>query len=132
MRDISMRRFSTKPIYQAILGHSSARQALFVIVCCTVLMFSLLPGLVSQAATLTVNTSGDGAGSCPTTCTLRAAVIAAASGDTIKFKNGLASPIVLTGGEIGINKALTITGPGATTLTISGNGASRGFNVNAG
>src|SRR5260370_18399319 len=95
MRDTNMRRFSTKPLYQALIGHSSARQALFVIVFCIVLVVSLLPGLVTQAATLTVNTSGDAAGACPTTCTLRAAVSAAPSGDTIKFKNGLASPIVL-------------------------------------
>ncbi|MBX7207361.1 MAG: hypothetical protein K1X78_03525 [Verrucomicrobiaceae bacterium] len=76
------------------------------------------------AATLTVtNTLDSGAGS------LRGQIAAAASGDTITFDPALtfAAPaaITLTGGEISTNKNLTIVGPGADRLTISGNSASR-------
>ena len=39
---------------------------------------------------------------------------------------------MLTGGEIGIAKSLTITGPGADRITVSGNNASRIFNLTSG
>jgi predicted outer membrane repeat protein/parallel beta-helix repeat protein len=92
----------------------------------TLLVCLMLAG-VAQAATLTVTTNADtGAGS------LRAQVAAAAGGDTIVFQAGLTSPILLTTGEITINKALTITGPGAATLSIDGNNSSRIFNVTDG
>jgi len=41
------------------------------------------------------------------------------------------SPITLTSGQIVIDKGLTIQGPGANLLTISGNNSSRVFNVTA-
>jgi hypothetical protein len=40
--------------------------------------------------------------------------------------------ITLTGGELRIGQSLSIVGPGATELTISGNGASRVMYINAG
>jgi hypothetical protein len=79
-------------------------------------------------STLTVTTAADsGPGS------LRAEIAAAKSGDTIVFAPSLdGQTITLTSGELLINKNLTITGPGAGNLTISGNNASRVFEVAAG
>ncbi|MBI1918423.1 MAG: FG-GAP repeat protein [Planctomycetes bacterium] len=62
--------------------------------------------------------------------TLRAVVNAAAAGDVITFDpllNG--QTITLTQGEINIAEDLTVQGPGASLLSISGNNASRIFNV---
>jgi hypothetical protein len=84
----------------------------------------ILGASTPQAATLTViNNNDSGVGS------LRAEVAAAASGDTINFAPGVTGTITLTSGEIDINTSLTITGPGAGTLTVSGNNTSIVFNV---
>jgi hypothetical protein len=64
--------------------------------------------------------------------TLRQAVAdanAAAGADTIVFQAGLSGTITLTSGEIPINDDLTINGPGSGVLSVSGNNASRIFNV---
>src|SRR5262249_41242462 len=54
-------------------------------------------------------------------------------GTTIRFASGLAGQtLTLTGGELAINKDLAIIGPGANQLTVSGNNASRVFDVQAG
>src|SRR4051794_24653372 len=68
-------------------------------------------------STLTVlNTLDGGAGS------LRAQVAAAHSGDTVVFAPSLAGQtITLTKGELLISRNLTIAGPGAGQLTVSGN-----------
>jgi uncharacterized protein (TIGR03118 family) len=61
---------------------------------------------------------------------LRADIAAAHSGDTIKFDPHLAGQtITLTSGELAINKSLNIEGLGEDRLTISGNHASRVFNI---
>jgi len=63
------------------------------------------------------------------------AIIDAAPGDTINFDTGIfatTQTITLTSGELVIDKDLTITGPGASLLTISGNDASRVFFINPG
>jgi hypothetical protein len=85
------------------------------------------------ASTITVNDNSDpsGTGACPATCSLRQAITAANGGDTIVFAPGLSSPINLAQGELLIGKALTIQGPGATKLTISGQNNSRVFNLTA-
>src|SRR5262249_28739916 len=70
------------------------------------------------------NTNDSGAGS------LRAAVAAAAPGDTINFS--VVGKIVLTSGPILINKPLTIAGPDPKLLTISGNSTSRIFAISDG
>lgn len=56
---------------------------------------------------------------------------AASDADTISFAPGLAGAIALdpTKGELDITASLTIDGPGAGSLTISGNDASRVFNI---
>jgi uncharacterized protein (TIGR03118 family) len=62
--------------------------------------------------------------------TLRAVIAAAQSGDTVTFDSSLAGQtIALTGGELVISKSLDIDGPGADQLTISGNHASRVFDI---
>ena len=82
---------------------------------------------LTQAATIVVTSPNDnGTGS------LRAAVSVASSGDTITFDSSLTGQtIALTTGEIAINKALIINGPGAANLAISGNHSSRIFNISA-
>ncbi|CAG0934821.1 putative outer membrane protein PmpB [Thermoflexales bacterium] len=78
-------------------------------------------------ATLTVtNTNDSGPGS------LRQAVADAYSGDTINFNLIYPAAITLTSGEILISRDITVVGPGATRLTISGNGTSRIFNIGSG
>jgi hypothetical protein len=87
-------------------------------------------------STLTVtNTLDSGAGS------LRADIAPAHKGDTIVFNIPKSDPgynagtgvwtITLTSGELDITKNLTITGPGAANLTISGNHASRVFELSS-
>ena len=62
---------------------------------------------------IAVTSNGDsGAG------TLRQAIADVCPGGTITFAAGLTSPITLTTGNLVIAKNLTITGPGASTLTI--------------
>jgi hypothetical protein len=64
---------------------------------------------------------------------LRAEIAAAQSGDTIVFDPSLkGQTIVLNGSELLINKNLNIQGLGAGNLAISGNNASRVFEVEAG
>ena len=59
------------------------------------------------------NNLDDGAGS------LRQAIVDACDGSTITFNMAtVTSPISLTTAELNINKNLTITGPGSTSLTI--------------
>ncbi|HEX3748394.1 MAG TPA: choice-of-anchor Q domain-containing protein [Bryobacteraceae bacterium] len=77
-----------------------------------------------HAGTIPVtNTNDSGSG------TLRAAVNAAQTGDTIVFSLPTGSTITLTSGELGITVGLTIQGPGAGALTINGNQSSRIFNI---
>jgi hypothetical protein len=74
----------------------------------------------AHAATITVTTTADsGAGS------LRAAIAAAAGGDTIQFAAALnGQTITLTSAQLLIDKNLTITGPGPGQLTVKRSEAS--------
>lgn len=107
----------------------------------TVFLFSAvslaLASVTAQSAVLNVtNTQDAGADS------LRAAVAIAAPGDTIHFSiptsdsgyNASANmfTITLASGEIVIAKDLTIAGPFPANVAISGNHASRIFNITAG
>jgi hypothetical protein len=61
---------------------------------------------------------------------LRAEIAAAHDGDTIVFDSSLSGQtITLASGELLITHSLTITGPGAGNLTVSGHQASRVFEV---
>src|SRR6266511_885838 len=76
--------------------------------------------LLAHAATITVtNTNDSGAGS------LRQALIDASDGDTITF--AVSGTIVLTSGELLVDKSITIPGPGAGRLAVDGNATSRVF-----
>ncbi len=78
-----------------------------------------------MAKTITVtNANDDGTGS------LRQAIATAQPGDTILFTPSLANQtITLTSGQLDIDKDLIIDGGNAAGLTISGNNASRIFDV---
>jgi hypothetical protein len=80
----------------------------------------------TQPSTFTVtNLLDSGAGS------LRAAIAEASSGDTIKFANGLHGTITLKSGELLVNDSITIDGPSARELAISGDDSSRVFEIAA-
>src|SRR5262249_47115684 len=66
------------------------------------------------------NTNDSGPGS------LRDALAVANDGDTIDA-TGISGTILLTSGELQITHAVTINGPGAESLIVSGNGTSRVF-----
>lgn len=83
-------------------------------------------------ATLTVTKISDTAdGVCDADCSLREAIIAANSDDVIVFSPLFNTPqtVTLTGGQISIDKNLTIAGAGANLLTVSGNNAGRIFYI---
>lgn len=99
----------------------------------------------AQAAPFQVTLTTDAApDACDANCTLRDAITAANTspgGDTITFASGLSGTIRLTQGALPISATsdgLTITGPGASVLTVSGDannsgtpnaGDSRIFNI---
>jgi predicted outer membrane repeat protein len=63
---------------------------------------------------------------------LRDTINAAASGDTVMFNLPLPATITLTTGAITIAQNLTIAGPGANLLTVSGNNSAQVFKVGVG
>jgi len=63
----------------------------------------------------------------PSDCSLREAINYAPYGETITFVPGLTGTIGLTLGELVINRRVTVQGPGASVVTLSGNNASRVF-----
>jgi hypothetical protein len=71
------------------------------------------------------NLNDAGAGS------LRQAILDTPAGGTVDFQPGLSGTITLTSGELLIAKNLTIGGPGADVITVSGNQASRVFDIAA-
>jgi hypothetical protein len=78
----------------------------------------------AMAGTITVSTTNDSGGG-----SLRDAISTASAGDTIDFS--VTGTILLTSGELLINKNLTILGPGASNLIVSGNNASGVFRISA-
>lgn len=87
------------------------------------LLFSTLPAFGTTRTVTNTNDSGDGS--------LRAAISAAASGDTIEFSSSITYPatITLTSGQLNIDKSLTIVGPGASELTIDGDNTYEIFHI---
>ena len=79
----------------------------------------------SAATVVVANTDDAGAGS------LRDAIASATAGDTLDLSS-LFGSIVLSTGELVITKDLTIMGPGAGSLTIDGNSASRVLSIDSG
>jgi CSLREA domain-containing protein len=96
----------------------------------------------AQAASYVVNTTADDApgGTCspsPGTCTLRDALTAAnadTSADTITFASSVTGAITLSNGALPVDGSggVTIQGPGASILTISGGHASQIFDDTSG
>lgn len=102
-----------------------ALRRLFIVTLVIGLALGTGPTLAAHAATITVTTTADsGPGS------LRQAIQDAASGDTINFS--VTGAITLTSGELFITKNLNIHGPGATSLAISGDDASRVVRIGSG
>jgi predicted outer membrane repeat protein len=90
----------------------------------TALFLFVAPKDIYAADITVTNTNDSGAGS------LRQAIIDAFAGNEIDFS--VAGTITLTTGNMAIAKNLTITGPGADRLTISGNNSSRIFTIATG
>lgn len=108
--------------HQTTWRHHGARRS-----CARALLSLLLLPAAAGAANFTVTTLADsGAGS------LRDAVDQAnrtVGADVVSFNAGLSGSIVLNSGAIDIFDALSINGPGAAQLSISGNHASRLFRI---
>jgi hypothetical protein len=87
-------------------------------------------------AIITVIGSLDGAGVFDSTnstdTTLRGAINASASGDTIEFAAGLAPIVLTTGTELLIQKNLSILNLNASPVTIDGNGTTRVLEIGGG
>lgn len=104
-------------------------------ICLIVLMLGLdfSPQSVHAATTWVVTTLGDNSGYNCTAgdCTLRGAINAASSGDTITFAPSVIGTIHLIPGYGGltINKNLTINGPGAFNLVVNGTGGGTDKNI---
>jgi hypothetical protein len=98
----------------------------FALVACALAQLWAAAGTGAAGTRTVANLNDTGAGS------LRQQLAAAAAGDTLVFSNGLAGTLTLATGELAVNKNLTILGPGAKVVTISGNHASRVFNVSGG
>ncbi len=87
----------------------------------------LLESRIAPAALVVTSVADAGTG------TLRDTITGSHAGDVISFAPALMGKVItLTSGEILINHSLTINGPGAGALVISGNNASRIFHIDDG
>ena len=89
----------------------------------------VLEGRTLPSVLTVLNNADSGPGS------LRQAILTAnadPSPDTITFADGLQGTITLTSGELLLSNSVTITGPGANVLAVSGNNASRVFDMTPG
>lgn len=99
-------------------------------------MSGVRPGQADTAGSLVVNKTADtDDGSCDGDCSLREAMTVAngtAGADTISFALPISSTIILSGTQLPvITDTVTIDGGTAVSLTISGNQASRVFEIGA-
>ena len=112
------------PIAGANMVRKDFRGALFS-------LLGLFAGTDAGANTLVVTDLGDATGDlvCDAQCTLREAIAAASSGDTITWSSTLPFPattlLVAGSGGLLIDKNLTLLGPGAHQLTLDAQNASR-------
>ena len=84
-----------------------------------------LIALSSQAATISVINTNDSGGGSP-----RQTLADSVDRDMINFDSSLnGQTITLTSGELLVNKNVTISGPGANTLAVDANHASRVFYI---
>jgi hypothetical protein len=98
----------------------SFRNALFGAAC----FVSFAIGSIAFGSIITVTSTADnGAG------TLRAALALAGNNNTINFALSFPALVTLTTGELLVTNNVTISGPGAANLTISGGNAGRVFHV---
>ena len=96
------------------------------------LLLAIVPGIVllgSRAAHATTYTVTDITDSATDTGSIRYAVNSAAKGDAITFAPALSGTIYLANGTLTIANSLTISGPGANQLTISGANAATVFTI---
>lgn len=101
-----------------------------VLVLSVALIAPLMPQQVAYAAeTETVTILEDTVDSTDGETSLREAIANVDDGGTITFQEGLTGTITLTGGELTITRNLTIIGPGADVLTVSGDDSVRVFNI---
>jgi hypothetical protein len=115
------------PTIKARLVRGAFYLILFLAVC--LIPFALAQQTTTKrnrpANTITVtNTNDTGPGS------LRQALADVNDGDTINF--AVTGTIGLTSGELLVDKAITISGPGAENLAVNGNAKSRVFHVTGG
>ncbi len=112
-----------------------------------VLVIAVLPLAAASAATITVNTTADNTTAGDGQCTLRQAIAnvnasadtsggdcaaGTGAGDAITFTLQLPATIRLALGELAVGQNVTITGPTAGALRISGRHATRVFEITAG
>jgi hypothetical protein len=83
----------------------------------------VLEGRTLPSTVTNLNDASDGS--------LRQAILDTPAGGTVDFQPGLSGVIILTSGELLINKDLTVAGPGANVIGVSGNHASRVFEIAA-
>ncbi len=89
----------------------------------TGLYYDIFIGKLDHCASLVTNTFDNGSGS------LRDVISCVSEGATITFSLPLLSQINLTSGEIVIDKNITLSGPGISNLTLSGDNTSRIFHL---
>lgn len=97
---------------------------------CTLAVLVSASSPFAHSATLTVTTLTDTTDSTDAVLSLREAISQSLSGDSIVFDNALhGGTLVLTDGQLTIDKALSILGPGPDLMTIDGNNLDRVFHV---
>jgi hypothetical protein len=110
------------------MGQVSLRKEMLVGLLSAAIIVLGLPSLVQAATFVVSNTNDAGPGS------LRGAISRANNNsgkDTITFASGVSGRIVLTSGQLLITDDVAINGPGTRVLAVSGNHASRVFEINS-